>query len=147
MTEIKCGECEGTFEVETLSDATENPRNGEALCDSCSQVSCKNCHLSLNLVELTDSHAHESGGWVCDTCPRKDYPFEFTLTFRREPEGYIPSHMDEVFPDLRLSDDYNADAISRDWWRYCVHVTFRVDSSGMTPVALDGNYVEGYEPL
>lgn len=141
MTTVVCDGCEMTLSVDSLSEVAEDPVTGEALCDDCESVECNSCHRSLRVGELTEEHAHEGGGWVCDTCPRVEYPYEFDLTFKREVEGYVPHWMDEIFPDPRIRDDYNVGGLSRDFFRFKVHVTFRLDENGIEAVALNGERI------
>ena len=148
MTDVVCDSCDSPFSAESLDTVTKHPVTSEALCPSCSEVECQVCQRNLSLEDLTKDHKHQSDGWVCDTCPRVEFPFEFTETFRREPEGYVPSYIDAIYPNVQLGNDYNADAIPRTFWRLSASVTFRITSGcGMEVVAVDGEYIDGKEPL
>jgi len=145
VTTVFCDECETTMNVDSLYDVTKHPSSGMALCEDCEDVQCKSCHRSLNVADLSSDHEHESGGWVCDTCPSVETPYHFDIVFRREPEGFVPHWIGDVFPDVRVSGDYNADSISRQWWRIHFRVTFRWNGDGIEPVAINGKPIEGVD--
>lgn len=146
MTQLRCDDCGDNFEAPSLDEVAKHPATGEALCPECAHVSCEGCQRELDVGDLTESHVHENGGFACDTCPVVEFPYEFEMTFRSEPEGYTPSFIDDVFPDVRVGNDHNADGISREWWRWVVRVTFRAESTvDIYPVAVNGTSLEGVE--
>jgi len=147
MTQLRCDDCGDNFHAQSLDDVTKHPETGEALCPECDATECRHCQRTLDIGDLTEAHVHDDDGFVCDLCPRVSLPYEFTMTYRREPEGYIPSYMDDIFPDVRLGSDYNADGIRRDYWRFVDHVTYRLTQDReLKPVALNGTYLDGEQP-
>lgn len=138
MTRLVCDECGDNFEAESLDHVTKDPTTGEALCKQCEEVECLRCRRDLNISELSSANKHEGGGWACDTCYTKELPWEFDITYRREIESKYPlGWMMELFADV----SENPQAISREFWRFREHVTYRVTESGVEAVALNGNYI------
>lgn len=128
MTTVVCDGCETTIEAESLDDVVSHPKTGEAMCDGCADVRCLHCDRHLDVRELSSQNVHErdTDSFVCDTCPRVELPYEFTVTFRREYESRCPpTWMENIYPDVSS----NPEAISRQKWRHKVHVTYRMNEN------------------